>query len=82
MWYIITAGIGIAVGFILNAWARTIPTVPAHSHTECDDRYERMSRKYRHTIQTLEAEVQNLIHGGDVYVAHSADAASVARNIQ
>jgi len=69
MWYLTVTLVLIAgcVGFVFGAWMYTIPVEPIVSHEHCDDRFECMVRKYTHTIQTLEAEVQNLIHGGNIY---------------
>jgi hypothetical protein len=53
---------GAIVGFFIANWAGRLP---AHlvDHGHCDERFNRMTREYRHQIHDQEAEIQRLIQG-------------------
>ena len=79
MWYVISISFGGFLGFLLSGWVRDVPNAPAwSSHEYCDDRFDRMARKYRHEIQTLEGEIQHLIHGGELYIEQPVSAPKAA----
>ena len=82
MWYLLAISFGGTLGFLLSAWVHTpIEVAPWSSHEYCDDRFEKMARKYRHEIQTLESEIQHLVHGGELYVEQPVVAPKAANDI-
>ena len=58
----LSGSFGALVGLMVANWARKLPqSFP--DHTFCDERFQRMVKRYRHELKEQENEISRLVRG-------------------